>query len=252
MPKPKWLAYSDLAWTESIVVTPDDFTDETELFAKLIEENSRIETKTLLHLGCGAGANDFTFKKHFSVTGVDVSEAMLDIAEKLNPEVTYVSGDMREIELKQCFDAVTIPDSIGYMTTTEDLRAAIDTVCKHLKSGGVLLIVAYTSEAFRENNFVYTGSTEDTAVTIFENNHLSETTPTTYEATFVYLIRRKGELDIRTDCHTLGLFPLTTWISLLHEAGYEVKQMRLDHSYDRFILGEGGYSLLVLICNKPL
>ncbi len=252
MPEPKWRAYSDLAWTDPIVAPADASADETEFFVNLIEDNSKIGTRTLLHLGCGAGANDFTFKKYFSVTGVDVSEAMLDIAEKLNPEVTYVSGDMRAIELKQCFDAVAIPDSIAYMTTIEDLRAAIDTACNHLKSGGVLVIVAYTSDAFRENNFAYTGSTEDTAVTIFENNYLAKATRTSYEATLVYLIRQKGKLRIYTDCHTLGLFSLTTWISLLNEAGFEVKQTRLDHSYDRYILGEGEYSLVVFICNKPL
>jgi len=252
MSKPKWHAYSDLAWTESIVTSPDESAEETELFVKVIKENSNIEVRTLLHLGCGAGANDYTFKMHFSVTGVDISDGMLEIAEKRNPEVTYVYGDMREIDLNECFDAVAIPDSIGYMTTIEDLRAAINTACKHLRPGGVLLIVAHTSEGFRENNFAYTGSKEDIDVTIFENNYVSKSDRTIYEATFVYLIRQKGKLVIYTDCHTLGVFTRATWIALLTDAGLEIKQIKMDHSFDRFILGEGQYPLLVFICIKPL
>ncbi len=252
MQKTKWRAYSDLAWTESIVTSPDESAEETELFVKVIKKNSQIEARTLLHLGCGAGANDFTFKRHFTITGVDISEGMLCMAEKLNPEVTYVYGDMREIKLKESFDAVAIPDSIGYMTTIRDLRTAINTASFHLKPGGVLLIVAHTKEEFRENNFVYAGSKEDLEVTIFENNYVSKSEPTTYEATFVYLIRQKGKLEIYTDCHRLGLFTLTTWLSLLKDAGLEVKQMKMDHSYDRFILGEGEYPLLLFICSKPL
>ena len=77
------------------------------------EENSKIEVETLLHLGCGGGHNDYTFKKHFKVTGVDISENMLKLARKLNSEVTYYYGDMRDIKLTGCFDAVTILDSIN-------------------------------------------------------------------------------------------------------------------------------------------
>jgi len=62
--------------------------------------------------------------------------------------VTYIYDDMRSIELRECFDAVAIPDSIGYMTTLEDLRSAVLTAYMHLKPGGVLLIIASIAEQF--------------------------------------------------------------------------------------------------------
>lgn len=195
MKQPTWLAYNDLAWTESIITSPTEYAQDTEYFVKIINDNSRIEVKTLLHLGCGAGGNDYTFKKHFKVTGVDISEGMLALARRLNPEVRYISGDMRNIQLNETFDAVAIPDSVGYMTTTQDIRQAIMTASKHLKPGGILLIVALVSEDFRNNNFVYTGSRGDIEVTIFENNYFCDSQPTLYEATFAYLIRRKGSLE---------------------------------------------------------
>jgi SAM-dependent methyltransferase len=85
--------YSDLAWTWPIISPVEDYIEETELFGKLIKEHSTIEVKTLLHLGCGGGHNDYTFKKHFKVTSVDISEDMLALAKKLNPEVNYQYGD---------------------------------------------------------------------------------------------------------------------------------------------------------------
>ena len=85
-----------------------------------------------------------------------------------------------------------------------------------------------------------------------ENNYILDSTRTTYEATFIYLIRRKGKLDIHTDCHIIGLFKLETWLDLLKEVGLEVKQMKLEHLYDRFILGEGEYPLSIFVCSKPL
>ncbi|MFC1972548.1 class I SAM-dependent methyltransferase [Chloroflexota bacterium] len=108
----KWRAYSELAWTEPIIAPPEEYTEETEQYSKAIKEHSKIEVRTLFHLGCGAGGNDYTFKKHYNVTGVDISENMLEIARRLNPEVVYYHGDMRTIELGECFDAVAVPDSI--------------------------------------------------------------------------------------------------------------------------------------------
>jgi SAM-dependent methyltransferase len=247
----KWRAYSELAWTESILAPPDEYAEETEQLINVIHKHSKIEVKTLLHLGCGAGGNDYTFKKHYKVTGVDISKNMLEIARHLNPEVVYYHGDMRTIELGECFDAVTVPDSIGYMTTEKDLQSAIMTAQKHLKPGGVLLIVASIAEQFRQNNFVYTGSQGDTEITVFENDYVPEPTGTTYEAALVYLIRRKGKLEIYTDHHICGIFKLDTWLDLLKVAGFDyVTQINMDHAYDRFIAGEGKYPLLMLVCSE--
>ena len=60
--------YSDLAWMWPIISPAEDYVEETEFLAKLIKENSKIEVETLLHLGCGGGHNDYTFKKHFKET----------------------------------------------------------------------------------------------------------------------------------------------------------------------------------------
>jgi len=134
-----WLAYSDLAWVEPIIAPPEEYLEETEQYCKVIKEHSKIGVKTLLHLGCGAGGNDYTFKRHYKVTGVDISKNMLEIARRLNPELVYYHGDMRTIELDECFDAVVVPDSIDYMKTENELHSAMMTARKHLKPGGLLL-----------------------------------------------------------------------------------------------------------------
>ena len=98
----------------------------------------------------------------------------------------------RRLLRSERFDAVIIPDSIGYMTTEDDLRAAIETTNAHLPSGGVLLVTATIKDEFRNNNFVYTGSRGDVEIVVFENNYILPSNPAIYEATIVYLIRRGG------------------------------------------------------------
>ncbi len=250
--KTKWSSYSELAWVESIVAPPEEYAEDTELFCRIIKEHSKIEPKTLLHLGCGAGRNDYIFKRHFKVTGVDTSKDMLKIAKNLNPEVVYHKNDMRTLKMDEYFDAVAIPDSIEYMVTEKDLKRAIFSANKQLKPGGVLLIVAYIKEEFVENNFLNTGSIKDIEITVFENNYIPDSSGNTYEATIIYLIRKKGELKIYCDSHILGLFKLEVWLDILRGFELEVKQIKLEHLYDRFILGEGKYPLIIFACTKPL
>lgn len=245
-----FLAYEKLAWVETILNDPRDVSDEAARYCKTIRKFSKIPPQTLLHLGCGAGSHDFTFKQHFRVTGVDISRGMLNIARKRNPKTSYHLEDMRTVRFGRQFDAVIIPDSIGYMTTLNSLRKAIRTARLHLKSGGVLLIVAHLQEEFRENNFVYSGSRGNCHVTVFENNKVLDSSKSCYEATMVYLIRRSGRLTIHSDRHKIGLFGSMAWNSLLKNEGFHIRKMRMDHLYDRFLMENGEYKQTVFICVK--
>jgi SAM-dependent methyltransferase len=239
--------YNDLAWTWPIISPPEEYVRETEEFCKIIREHSQIGTKTLLNLGCGGGHHDNTLKRYFEVTGVDVSEAMLGLARRLNPEVTYLVGDMRTLRLGKLFDAVAVFDSLAYMLTEDDLLAAFTTAFVHLKPGGVFCTyVEQSRERFRQNKTRYsTHAQDDIEITFVENSYDPDPTDTTYESTFVYLIRRGGHLQIETDKHLCGIFALGTWHGLLKEVGLEVTQRKFrDPSL------EGG-SCPMLVCLKP-
>ena len=98
--------YNDLAWIWPIWGSVEEYRPESEDAVKHIREFAKIEAKTLLDITCGGGKNDFTLKKYFDVTGLDLSEQMLEGARKLNPECTYIKGDMRDFDLGKQFDAV--------------------------------------------------------------------------------------------------------------------------------------------------
>lgn len=245
-----WIAYNDLAWTEDWFVQPGDYDDEVKEYVDLINKSSSQPPKTLLHLGCGAGGHDAVLKKHFQITGMDLSTGMLEKACKVNPEVEYHEGDMRTIRFDRLFDAVIIPDSIDYMATEEDLHKAMHTAALHLKPGGVFLVVAKTKENFQNNNFAYSGEKDGVHITLLENNYINPFRSNTYEATFVFLIRKQGELTIHNDHHLLGLFPHEVWKSSFIKHSLTFNEKPLLGIYDDNLLNDGEYPMFIFYGTK--
>jgi SAM-dependent methyltransferase len=238
--------YSDLAWMWPIISPPEDYIPEGEFLSRIIRDKARIGVRSLLHLGCGGGHNDYTLKLHFDITGVDVSAPMLELAKRLNPGVDYRTGDMRSVRMGTLFDAVAILDSIDYMLTEDDLRAAFETASEHLRPGGILVTaVEQTPQSFRQNLTKCTvKSRESVEITFVENYYDPDPADTTYQSTFVFLLRERGELAIETDRHLCGIFTLGVWLDSLRATGFQVEQMSFTFP------GDTGETFPLLVCTK--
>lgn len=224
--------YNDLAWTWHIISKPEDYVEEGEDYIGKTRAHSQIDVREILNLGCGGGNLDWVLKRAFKITGVDISDSMLANARKINPENEYLQGDMRAVRLRRLFDAVVIHDAVNYMLTPADLKAAFETAFVHLKKGGVMITYAEAwKENFKQNRIRYQTEVKDSIqITFIENYYDPDPTDTTYEGTFIYLIRKDGKLQIETDLHNLGVFPLNLWPKTLKEIGFEVIETRFDHS----------------------
>lgn len=237
--------YEELAWIWAITSPPEDYEEEAELFATHIHMHFRGKFRTgplrLLNLGCGSGNLDFWLKHSFSIVGVDLSETMLAHARDAHPEADYRQGDMRTLHLAQQFDAVIIADAIDYMLTEDDLAAAFQTAFEHLRPGGVFLTYAdETTERFRQNHTnAISHQRGDVEITAIENFYDPNSGDSTYEATFVYLIREHGKLRTITDQHLCGIFPLSTWKALLESTGFGVHLVTFPDAGPLFV------------CHKP-
>ncbi len=218
--------YGDLAWLWPIISPPEDYVAEGEHIARLIADDADGQARMLLDLGCGGGHFMATLKRHFDVTGVDVSPCMLELSRGLNPDCAHVEGDMREVRLGRTFDAVFIGDSVEYMLTEADLRAAFQTAWDHLRPGGALAVgLGTTAESFTQNRTtVSTHRADGVDISFVENDYDPDASDTQYESTFVYLVRRAGEQEIHTDHHLSGLFPRGTWYRLLNDVGFSVSE----------------------------
>jgi len=222
--------YADLAWTWPIISPPREYAEEARQFRDFLRRTASIDVKEVLHLGCGGGHVDSQLQRYMRITGVDLSPMMLRLARRLNPEVTYRRGDMRSVRLGRTFDGVLISDAVAYMRTPRDLARAFATAYRHLRPGGSFVTYAeHAREGFEQNwTRAIRGRRGDVEVVFVENRYDPDPRDTTFEATFLYLIRRRARLRVETDRHVLGLFSTTAWQRALREAGFRVCHAGLD------------------------
>lgn len=97
--------------------------------------------RTMLEIGCGTGGHLAYFRDSFSVTGIDLSAAMLAVAREKLPDVPLYQADMRTLELSTRFDVVTcLFSSIAYVRSCAELNATVARLAAHLNPAGLLII----------------------------------------------------------------------------------------------------------------
>ena len=109
----------------------------------------------IAEVGCGTGTmTGLLSDVGFKMTGIDLSEDMLRIAEarqkqKEKNRIEYICADMRDFSLREKQDAViSVGDSMNYLLSEEDLAATFISVKKCLKPGGVFIFDLKTDYFF--------------------------------------------------------------------------------------------------------
>ena len=231
--------YSDLATWWPLLSAPADYEEEAAFFLGLFREHCRRPLETLLELGSGGGNTASFLKGELDCTLVDLSEGMLEVSRRLNPECAHQQGDMRTVRLGETFDAVFLHDAVCYMTSEGDVEAALRTVWEHTAPGGVAVVMP---DFVRENLELGTeegghdeldGDGRPTGRGLRYLAWVSDPDPEdqTYLVDYAYRLRSAdGSVEVVHDRHVEGLFPRATWVTLLERCGFEVEVVPFEHS----------------------
>lgn len=123
------------AWTE----LRGDFLYEKlwlDQFLALMPAHAKV-----LDLGCGSGKPiaAYLIEKGHTVTGVDSSDVMVEMAKANFPEQIWLQADMRQMSLVQSFQGILAWDSFFHLTP-DDQRAMFTIFEQHAQSGTVLML----------------------------------------------------------------------------------------------------------------
>ncbi|HEX9765715.1 MAG TPA: class I SAM-dependent methyltransferase [Nitriliruptorales bacterium] len=160
----------------------------------------------IIDIPCGFGR--FAGPLHdagFDVTGVDLSEVQIRLAEERNPGPAYLVGDMREPPAGP-FDAVlNLYSSFGYFEDPADDRACLDAWYRVLAPGGQLVIETMHRDRLA---WLHGQQIEDSALERVDTDWMGGTNTST--------VNVGGEQ--RT--FTFRLYTATDYLNMLTEAGF--------------------------------
>jgi len=223
--------YSDLAAWWPLVSHPLEYAGEAEDIMKAFREALGRTPATMLELGSGGGNTASHLARYAHMTLVELSPDMLAVSRRLVPSAEHLQGDMRDVRLNRTFDAVLIHDAIMYMTTEDDLIAALATARAHLAGDGVLMVLPdYVAETFSPG--VDTGgrdAPDGTGVRFIEWHQAPAAGSTTHHTDYAILIRSAGgAIEMIHDRHTVGIFPRRIWHEAFVRAGLALLRSRVD------------------------
>ena len=233
--------YDDIAGWWPVISPPAEYAEEAALYVDMIGPRANRQVREVLELGSGGGNNASHMKRAFDMTLVEPSDRMRENSRKLNPECEHLPGDMRHVRLGRTFDAVFLHDAVMYMTTEEDLRAALETVAVHLARDGVALVAPdATTESFTATTDHGGGKDEKGR----QARYLEWTLPPgpdgpTYTVHYVFVLRDvDGAVRVVHDVHREGVFPRATWLRLFREVGMDAELVMRTiegQEYDSFV-----------------
>jgi SAM-dependent methyltransferase len=227
--------YGDLALWWPLISPPEEYAEEAAEAASVLVTAS-IPVREVLELGSGGGHNAVHLKSSFAMTLVDLSEEMLDVSRRLNPDCVHRQGDMRTLRLGRTFDAVFVHDAVEYMTTAGELRQAIETAFVHCRPGGIALFVpdhiAETFEATSDHGGIDDGTGR--GVRYLEWTWDPDPGDTWIRTEYAFLLRdTDGSTQVVHETHRTGLFGRDVWLRLLRDAGFDPDAVTEETDEDR-------------------
>jgi SAM-dependent methyltransferase len=145
---------ADYAKAYDAIYRSKDYDGEVDLIERILVSQGLTAPRRLLDLGCGTGSHAVRLAQrgHF-VLGVDRSPEMLARAHAKanhvrNGSMEFHEADIRKLDLGQRFDAALMMFTVlGYQIDDADLLAALGTVRRHLKPGGLFIFDVWNGPA---------------------------------------------------------------------------------------------------------
>jgi SAM-dependent methyltransferase len=101
---------------------------------------SRWTPASVLDAGCGTGrvARELA-DRGIEVIGVDRDESMIATAQRLSPELSWLVGDVSELDLGRVFDVVVMAGNVPLFTPAGTRPGLVAGCRRHLGPGGRLI-----------------------------------------------------------------------------------------------------------------
>ena len=114
---------------------------QSQALIQIFNQFSSIPINRVLDIGCGYGRHSREVtKQSFQVTGIDISEKAIEIANAKQKNIPYFVADIRTFESNDLFDsAYAYNSTMAYFLDDADLNSALLNINSLLRTGGLFV-----------------------------------------------------------------------------------------------------------------
>ena len=228
-------AYKNLALSYDRLTDDVDY-EATVAFYREILDREGLHPRTAVDLACGTGSvTAILARQGLQVTGVDLSEDMLTIAQQkvmdMDNPPRFVCQPLQELRLPRGVDlAVCALDSLDYITDPKDCAEAIRRIYRALNPGGIFIFDVNTPEKLRAMDGQIFLDEDDDVYCVWRGEFDEETNICAYG---MDLFQRKGELWERSfEEHREYAYSEAQLRNYLKEAGFTHIGVYGDRCFD--------------------
>ncbi len=124
-----------------------NYENECDLIIEAARRYLSTKPSSVLDIGCGTGGHAIELaRRGYDVTGVDLSQSMLDRARRKAADLdtphrpTFLCGDIRTFRAEETFDlAIMMFAVVGYLTSNDDVLAGLRNIRRHLQPGALFV-----------------------------------------------------------------------------------------------------------------
>ena len=216
-------AYHALAASYDRLTNDVDYEATVNFYFDILNREG-IRPRSAVDLACGTGSvAALLAKRGIPVTGVDLSEEMLTVAQQktqmLRPRPFFVRQNLAQLRLPRGVDlAVCALDSLDYITEPDRCRQAIRRIYRALNPGGLFVFDVNTPEKLRAMDGQVFLDEDDDVYCVWRGRFDEETNICSYG---MDLFQRDGKRWVRSfEEHREYAYSAQQLTGWLREAGF--------------------------------
>lgn len=209
------------AYYDEMYVNESHYREEVERIIEIVNEYNPT-AKTILDIACGTGAQAKYLAERYTVTGLDLSPEMVEIAKNKVPSGQFVVADMCNFLLNTSFDvAVNLYGSIGFAEDYEAMKASLKCVHKHLNTGGVFILTPWSTKETFQDGLVAKGRSEKPNG-FCRMESVQRVSDNKVQVQMHHLVAKNMEISYHTNESQVSLFSETEYRSAIEDAGFSL------------------------------
>lgn len=195
---------------------------------------------SFLDLACGSGEiTKLLYDSGYTMSGLDLSQTMIDAAKKKEENISYFCQDMRDLSAFSCFDAIAcLCDSFNYLLSESEVIRFFDEVHKHLNTDGSFFFDTHSKDRLDEfrSEWNETGTFKDG--TNYQWSIESEE-DWIYQDFAFYMPDGKMKQE-----HHLQRVYDGNWLQSVMEEKFDIIDVRTDFNHPGIVFGEKYFFVL--------